>query len=101
MTSEELEAIKYAFKEAIKPLQDEIYNMREDMNARFDDVNKRLDKLEKGQKAIRSDIKKLKEDSEITRTTSNEVVKWLDTYHRKSDTPFPVDSENSVASVNF
>lgn len=91
MTKEELEAIKYAFQEALKPMRDE-------MNTRFDAVERRLDKLERGQKTIRADIRKLKEDSEITRTTTNEVVKWLDTYHRKSDTPFPVESENSVSS---
>ena len=100
MTAEELDAIKYAFKEAIKPIEQKIDDLREDMNARFDEVDKRLDKLERGQKTIRSDIKKLKTDSEITRTAANEAVKWLDTYHRKSDTPFPVESENSVRTLN-
>ena len=73
-----MEAIKYAFNEALKPMRDE-------MNAKFDAVNERLDRIEEDVTSMKEDIEQLKEDSEITRGATNEIIEWIDVYFREQN----------------
>lgn len=82
LDKEDMEAIKYAFNEALKPMRDE-------MNAKFDAVNERLDRIEE-------DIEQLKEDTEITRGATNEIIEWIDVYFREQNKPFPVDRKTPI-----
>ena len=72
LTKEDLQAIRAIIKEETDP------------------INKRLNKIE-------SDIEIIKEDVEITREATNEVLTWLDTYWRKDmDRPFPAKEKDVV-----
>lgn len=46
-------------------------------------INERLDKLEE-------DVEIIKENTEITRAVTNEVVEWID-FNFRDKYPFPVD----------
>lgn len=89
LDKEDMEAIKYAFNEALKPMRDE-------MNAKFDAVNERLDRIEEDVTSMKEDIEQLKEDSEITRGATNEIIEWIDVYFREQNKPFPVDRKTPI-----
>ena len=92
MTKEDLDAIKYAFDQAIKP-------MRTEINTRFDSIDERLNKLEKDVKTIKKDLRELKYNTEVNRRAQNEVITWFDVYHRDSSTPFPVDRNTYMEMI--
>lgn len=73
MTKEDLEQIKALMREEIKPI-----------NERLDKMDSRLDKIEERLEVI-------EENTEITRTATNELVKWVEVNADEKSNPFPVD----------
>ena len=70
LTPEDIKTIADLMKESLKP------------------INERLDKIEE-------DIEEIKENTEITRVATNEVIQWIDEYFR-DDYPFPVDEKKAI-----
>lgn len=79
LTAEDIKTIADLMNESLKPIHE-----------RLDKVDQRLDSMEEQLEAI-------KEDTEITRTTTNEVVEWIDENFRKK-LPFPVGTAPRAAN---
>ncbi len=58
------------------------------MDEKLKPVNDRLDKIEE-------DIEEIKENTEITRAVTNEIVEWID-YNFRDEYPFPVDKKKAI-----
>ncbi len=58
------------------------------MDEKLKPVNERLDKIE-------DDIEEIKENTEITRAVTNEIVEWID-YNFRDQYPFPVDKKKAI-----
>jgi len=58
--------------------QDNFEQRQDNFEQRQDRFEQRLEKLEQGQAAIRSDIRKIREDTEITRSAANKLIEWSD-----------------------
>ncbi len=69
-----------------------ISQLLEPINKRLDNMDSRLDKVEKNITSMKRDIKIIKQDCEITRVTTNELVKWVD-FNFGDERPFPVRDE--------
>lgn len=66
--------------------KEDLQAIAELMDGKLQPVNERLDKIE-------NDIAEIKEDTEITREVTNEIVEWIDAYWRDNGRPFPVEKE--------
>lgn len=53
------------------------------------------EKLDEKLKPIKEQLEEIKEDTEITRIATNEVIKWIDKYFR-DDYPFPADDKQAI-----
>lgn len=74
LTQEDLQAISQLIKNEVEP------------------INQRLDKMETRLDNIEDSIDELKEDTEITRYSTNQLIKWVEFYYGK-EKPFPVDED--------
>ena len=58
------------------------------MDTKLKPINDRLDKIE-------DDIEEIKENTEITRAVTNEIVDWID-YNFRDEYPFPVEKKKAI-----
>lgn len=88
MTSEEIKIITDTVAQSVTEKMSEL------IDEKLKPINERLDRIEE-------DIEEIKENTEITRTTVNEVVEWIDLNFRE-DYPFPVGTSprNKAMKLN-
>ena len=79
MTKEEIQLLSELIDKKLDPINDRLNKMDE----RFDKIDERLDKIE-------DHIAEIKEDTQITRSAANELIKWVE-LNSTSSNPFPVD----------
>lgn len=53
------------------------------------------EKLDQKLKPIKEELSEIKENTEITRSVLNEVVKWIDVNFRE-DYPFPTEDKKAI-----
>lgn len=79
MTKEDLEQIRALMREEIKPIND-----------RLDKMDIRLDKIEDRLDNVEDQIAEIKQDTEITRAATNEIIKWIEVNADEKTNPFPI-----------
>lgn len=68
--------------------QEDLKAIADLMDAKIEPIYKRLDKIEE-------DIAMVKEDTEITRVATNQIIEWIDE-NFQNEYPFPVKDKQAV-----
>ncbi len=101
LTQEDLQAIatltRGIVKEEIEPINkrlDKVDERLDKVDERLDKVDERLDKVDERLDSMEEQLNAIKEDGEITRTATEEILKWFDKWYRNDhDKKFPIDDE--------
>lgn len=94
LTHEDLQAIATLIDDRLDNKLESINKRLDSMDKRLDSMDERFDGIDKRLDSVEEQLAEVKENGEVTRTATEEILKWLDKWYRNDyDKKFPVDSE--------